>query len=139
MSSFTDIVEGIARNLEPIDGLQESAYILAAPTLPAVEVMPAAGVYDRTFQRGLDSLTFTVRVLVPFNSDIGSQRRLYAMLDPYGDSSIKQAVESDETLGGAATALRVTGWSQPALFDRAGGQALGCEWTVEVWIEGTAG
>lgn len=139
MSSFTSIVEGLAANLASIDGVQESAYVLASPTLPAVEITPGPGVYDRTFQRGRDSLELTVRVLVALTADVGAQKRLYAFLDPDGDSSIKQAVESDPTLGGAALDLRVTGWGAPAIFERGGTAALGIEWTVEVWVEGTAG
>jgi len=138
MASFTDIVEGLAANLASIAGLNEHAYILSSPALPAVEVFPQAGVYDRTFQRGLDSLTFTVRVLVATTTDQGAQRALYSFMDPYGATSIKAAVESDATLGAAAEDVHVTGWSQPQLFDRGGIPALGVEFQVEVWIKGRA-
>jgi hypothetical protein len=59
--------------------------------------------------------------------------RLDQMLHPTGPLSIKEAIESDTTLGGACSDLRVTtasGYRQYQLPNR--GPVLGAEWQVQV-------
>ena len=139
MATFKQIREGIATNLQGISGLQQSAYVLAEPTLPAAQVAPMEIEYDKAFQRGLDALEFKVMVLVGSVSDIGAQKNLDPFLDPSGSKSIKAAVESDDTLGGLVESVRVVRCSGYRLYERAGqAPALGAEWTVEVWTGGTA-
>lgn len=135
---FQELREGIAANLGDIAGLQESAYVLASTTFPAAQVSPDEIDYDKTFQRGLDAYRFRVMVLVGSVSDIGAQKRLDGFLDPEGATSVKEAVESDKTLGGAAEDLRVTKCSGYRMYERDKGSppALGAEWTVEVWAAG---
>lgn len=137
---------GLAANLATIDGLQENAYLLTNPTPPAAEIEPAPIEYDLAMQRGLDKWQFIVRVFVGMTSDVGAQKRLDTFMQSDGDTSIKAALESDPTLGGAADDLIVTKCSGYKIFAReiatasgrgsAGGPLLGAEWTVEVYAEG---
>jgi hypothetical protein len=137
MASLTDLREALASNLAAIDGLQESAYVLANPTPPAAEVVPAPIEYDKAMGRGLDKWTFLVRVLVGLTSDIGAQKRLDKMLASAGPDSVKAALETDPTLGGAADDLIVTRCSGYRTFKREGGTLLlGAEWTTEVYASG---
>lgn len=139
MATFRQIREGIATNLQGISGLQESAYVLGAATLPAAQVAPMEIDYDKAFRRGLDALWFKVMVLAGSVSDIGAQKLLDPFLDPSGSKSIKAAVESDDTLGGLVESVRVTRCTGYRLYERTGqSPALGAEWTIEVWMEGTA-
>lgn len=141
-----DLVEGLAANLSTIEGFQKSAFLLANPTPPAVEIEPLPTEYDKTFQRGLDQWMFLVRVFVGLTTDIGSQKRVLRMMAPSGFMSIKQAVESDTTLGGSAQDLEVTKCSGYKLFIREtttpgrpgsiSGPLLGAEWTVRVLVRG---
>jgi hypothetical protein len=141
---LSDIRDGLAVNLSGISGLQvpDRGFILANPTPPAAEIIPGgpAGVieYDLAFQRGLDKIPFTVRVYVSLTSDIGSQATLDEYIEPSGSRSVKEALESDTTLGGAANDLRVTSCSGPQQFIREGKPpVLGAEWHVDVYANGT--
>lgn len=137
MASLTDIREALAANLASITGLQQSAYLLSNPTPPAAEVQPSEIDYDAAFQRGMDEWTLIVRVFVGVSSDIGAQKRLDGMIASSGASSIKAAVESDRTLGGAVDDLRVTRCTGYRVFAREGGAGvLGAEWEVQVIARG---
>jgi len=135
MASGQEIREGIAENLSPL-GHQVSAYELSSPTPPCAYVVGPAIDYDKSFGRGSDDLTFTVVVLVPFVSDVAAQKEIDEYLE--GDKSIKDLVESDKQLGGAAQDLRVTEVTRPRLYVTDSPQgattppALGREWTVYV-------
>lgn len=138
MASLTTLREALASNLAGIPGLQQSAYLLANPTPPAAEVLPAPIEYDKAMGRGHDLWRFTVRVFVGLTSDIAAQKRLDKMIASSGTNSIKAALESNTTLGGAAEDLHVTRCSGYRLFKRGTGQPLlGAEWEVEVHAPGT--
>lgn len=137
MTSLTDIREGLAANLATISGLQQSAYLLSNPTPPAAEVQPDEVEYDRSFQRGTDRWQLIVRCFVGATSDVGAQKRLDRMLASSGADSVKQALESDRTLGGAADDVRVVRCTGYRIFARDGGASvLGAEWTVQVLAQG---
>jgi hypothetical protein len=89
--------------------------------------------YDVTFGRGSDTWMILVQAFVASVFDQASQQRLDRMLAPTGAESIKEAIESDRTLGGACSDLRVTrssGYQTYALEGR--GNVLGAEFTVQV-------
>lgn len=139
------LVEGLAANLGTIEGFQKSAFLLANPTPPAAEIEPLPIDYDKTMQRGIDEWHFLVRVFVGLTTDVGSQKRILRMMAPSGVTSIKQAIESDTTLGGSADDLRVTVCSGYKFFARevigtklgaVSGPLLGAEWTVQVFAKG---
>lgn len=146
MTDIAALRAGLSANLDPVAGLQNSAYLLTNPTPPAAEIEPAKIEYDLTMQRGMDRWLFIVRVFVGFSSDLGAQHKLDAFMASSGAQSIKAAIESDSQLGGAAFDLRVTECSGYKVFVReisgmagrgsAGGPMIGCEWTVEVFAEG---
>lgn len=97
---------GLAANLATITGLRVSAYV---PDLiePPMAVVNAPTIrYDTAFQRGSDEYTFTVDVYVGRQVVKNAQKLLDAYIDP---SSVKAALETDRTLGGAAMDSRVTG------------------------------
>lgn len=139
MPTLTEIREGIASNLASITGAQVSAYALANPTLPALQVTPEKIDYDTAFQRGGDYWRLRITVLVGEVSNLGAQKKLDAMISPSGALSVKAATESDDTLAGDVDRIRVTTCSGYRLYERTGQPpALGAEWEVEVWAEGTA-
>jgi hypothetical protein len=63
--------------------------------------------YDGAFQRGLTEYDFDIRLIVSRVTDRRSQQALDEFIDN-GPRSIKTAVESDKTLGGAAFDVRVS-------------------------------
>lgn len=137
MADLAELRAGLAANLSSISGLQESAYLLANPTPPAAEIQPDETEYDKSMGRGTDLWRFIVRVFVANTSDIAAQKKLDLMLASHGSSSVKQALESDPTLDGAADDLRVVRCSGYRIYSREGWPAvLGAEWQVEVYAKG---
>jgi hypothetical protein len=144
VGTLLDIRTGLAANLGTIDAMQvnDNGYINASPTPPSAEFFPGgpAGsiVYDRAMGRGLDVTPFTVRVYVSLVSDVGAQVNLDEYIEPSGTRSVKAALESDTTLGGAANDIHVvscTGYQQFVFEGRP--PLLGAEWHVDVYATGT--
>lgn len=146
MGILTDIRAGLAANLAAISDLQLApggqGYMLSAPTGPSAHIYPGGGAgpieYDQAMQRGLDLIPFTVQVFVPLTSDIGAQANLDAYIEPTGTRSVKAALESDVTLGGAADTMRVvacTGYQQFVFEGRP--PLLGAEWHVHIYATGS--
>lgn len=133
MASLAEIREGLAANLATIGGFQVSAYALGNPTPPSAEIVPARIEYDHAGSRGLDVYVVTVRVFVGLASDVGAQKQLDEFLDKDGTSSVKEAIESDPTLGGVVDDLSVKSSSGYRVFEAGGRPVLGAEWDVELY------
>lgn len=108
MATISEIRSGIATNLATITGLRTSAYVPDDPKPPIAVVMPQGILFDTSFARGLDTMTFTVLVIVGRVSDRNAQNTLDAYCDPLSATSVKKAIESDRTLAGKIDDLRVT-------------------------------
>lgn len=106
MSSIDGMRKGLATNLATISGLRNSDYWRDSPRPPIAMVLPETVDYDLNANRGADTFTFLVSVLVGRADDRAAQ----ANADQYivGENSVKKAIESDRTLGGAANTCRVT-------------------------------
>lgn len=113
---------------------QVSAYMLAAPVPPAVDIRPAGIDYDVAMSRGGDDLTYMVRAMAAFNADgIGAQLALDTLLDTTAAGGMKAILETDKTLGGVVSDLRVTTASDyKALIVEGQPPLLAVEFTVEV-------
>lgn len=137
MASLTDIRDAIAANLSAITDFQVSAWMLANPTAPSGHVFPGPTTFDVTAGRGFDQLELLVQIFVAQNSDRGAQENLDEYMAGSGARSVKQALESDPTLGGACADLRVTGCSGYRQFVFEGrAPLLGAEWTVDIYAPG---
>lgn len=137
MADIAAIRAALAANIGAIPDLQVSPYILANPTPPSAQVVPAAMEFDLAMHRGLDRLEFKVQVFAGVVSDIGAQKKLDLYRAGSGANSIKQAIESDKTLGGACQALQVTESTGPQLTIGEGGTVvLMEEFTVQVLATG---
>lgn len=109
MPTISQLRTGLATNLATISGLRTAALIPDAPQPPIAVVIPDAITFDTSFHRGLDTYTYTVTLIVGRQSDRMAQSSLDGYCDPTGATSVKTAIESDRTLGGNASTLRVTG------------------------------
>ena len=134
MADIATIREGLARNLERIRDVQVSAYMLASPVPPSIHIFPATIDYDLGMQRGLDVVHFTIEALVAFGLDVGGQQRLDRLLSPTGLDSVKEAVESDRTLGQMVQDLRVERMSSYRMvtIPNQNDQVLAATWLVRV-------
>lgn len=130
MASITDIRDGIAANLGAVPNLRVSATYLDAPRPPVAMVLPDGVDYDLNARRGADTFTFIVSLLVGRADDRAAQRNIDVFI--VGPDSVKAAIESDRTLGGAANTCRVTqmrNYGQVSVGDVV---YLGVEFEVEV-------
>jgi hypothetical protein len=99
---------GLATNLATITGLRASAFQPDNPTPPQAIIFPTSITFDRTFKRGLDEYAFTITLIAGRQDARNGQAVMDGYCAPTGTGSIKTAIESDKTLGGACQTLRVT-------------------------------
>jgi hypothetical protein len=104
--SISLIRQGLATNLATISGLRTAAEVPDLPNPPIAIVALNSVTYDRAFDRGMTSYSFTVTVIVGRVAEREAQRRLDTYIST-GSSSVKYAIESDKTLGGNAYDCRV--------------------------------
>lgn len=94
--------------------------------------------FDRTFGRGLDELTVTLRLLVSNTEEREGARMLYGYLAGSGSGSIKAAIEAARgapgqlALGGAADDLHVTRINGVNFYDVGGLKFIGADFVVRV-------
>jgi hypothetical protein len=98
--------------------------------------------FDKTFNRGMDEVEFTCRVLVGRGDDKSAQAVLDALLSGSGPSSLKAAIETargapgEYALGGLADDLHVTRIQGYRWYEHAGAQYVGAEIMIRVIGEG---
>ena len=104
--SITAIRTALANNLGTISGLRTAAEIPDLPNPPIAVVSLDSVTYDQAYAKGMTTYTFTVTVIVGRTAEREAQRKLDGYIST-GANSIKNAVESDKTLGGNAYDCRV--------------------------------
>jgi hypothetical protein len=104
--SISQIRTALATNLATIPGLRTAAEIPDLPNPPIAVVSLDSVTYDQAFAKGLTNYNFTVTVIVGRSAEREAQRKLDAYISP-GTNSVKNAIESNKTLGGYAYDCRV--------------------------------
>ena len=105
--SIYDLRNGLATNIGTISGLRTSVDIPDNPNPPVAVISINSVNYDQAFGGGLVEYNFTVTVIASRATERWAQRRLDAYTST-GSDSVKEAIESDKTLGGSAFDVRVT-------------------------------
>jgi hypothetical protein len=108
MASISELRAGIKTNLATISGLRVSDFQPDNINPPVAIVFPISLNYDETFNRGMQTYTFAVQVIVGRVSERSGQSTIDSYCSSTGSNSIKLAIESDKTLAGKAFDLRVT-------------------------------
>lgn len=136
MSELGDIRAGMAAALNSHlgEGVQVSAWRLTSFHTPCVEVFPGTVTYHRAMQNGHADWSMTVRAYVAFTTDIGAQQDMDDFMAVTGARSIKEALETDRTLGGVCQRVTVRGTDPPEEYvSRSDGSPLlGVDFNVEV-------
>jgi hypothetical protein len=104
----SEVRDGLKTNLQAIQGMRVYDLIPSPAVAPAAVIGQLDFTFDLNNGRGLDQANLDVVVLVQRFSDRTGQNELDKYLAGAGDYSIKAAIESDRTLGGACDTLRVT-------------------------------
>ena len=95
----------LATSLRTISGLRASEEIPDQVSPPIAVVSLNNIDYHQAFAGGLTIYRFTIRVIVGRAAERQAQRYLDAYVFPTGESSVKGAIESNRTLGGACQDL----------------------------------
>jgi len=129
--SITAIRTALATNLATIPGLRTAAEIPDLPNPPIAVVSLDSVNYDQAFAKGMTSYTFTITVIVGRSAEREAQRKLDAYITP-GANSVKNAVESDKTLGGYAYDCRVVSMNSVGSVTISDTTYLAADFTVTV-------
>jgi hypothetical protein len=121
----------LAANLATIPGLRTSAEVPDLPNPPVAIVALTSVSYDRAFADGLTNYTFTVTVIVGRAAEREAQRKLDAYITPSANS-VKNAIESDKTLGGYAYDCRVVSMDSVGSLTISDTTYLAADFTVAV-------
>jgi hypothetical protein len=105
--AIAEIRAGLAANIATISGLRVAAEIPDNPSPPIAVIALNNVSYDLDFNRGMTLYNFTVTLVVGRVAERDAQRKLDAYAGA-GERSIKTAVQSDRTLGGAAFDCRLS-------------------------------
>ena len=131
------IRQGLATNLAAIPEVQVSAYIVN-PTPPTIWVATFQLAFDTAYGSRLggmkytDEYTVTVQALVDTSDWQRGQELLDQFMAGSGAYSVKDAIETDKTLGGACDTLYVSESSGPVLNTFQTSSYLLSEWTVTI-------
>jgi len=104
-------------------------------------MFPGPVSYDQAMHRGMDTWEFTLRVMIGNVGDIGPQNLLDELLEPTGTTSMKAAVEQDNTLAGLVYDLSVTDCTGYRQYVPTPGSApvMGADWTLRILADGGGG
>ena len=131
--SIKDIRAGLGKNLrDNIPGLRVAETIPDQPNPPMAVISLESVNYDQTFQRGMSEYNFTVSVLAGRVSERNAQSRLDSYIDP-GSATIKNAIESDRSLGSAVFDVRVSEMSNIGAVNLGETVYLGADFSVQVY------
>lgn len=139
MGKIADIREGLAAAMASIAGLNTEPYVRDLAATPVAMVGgPDPIEYDKTFGRGHDDYVFPIMVFASRVDDRGAQADLDAYLDPYGDKSIKQAIESNEDLLAVVEDVQVRSTQEYEPHEIGGATYLGAVLLVGIMASGKA-
>jgi hypothetical protein len=127
---------GLAANASAAQGLNVLDYASDAITDNAFQVAEIDIDFDATFGRGSDTANITCRVFTSRADDKAGQQKLRDFMSGGGVYSVKKAIESDRTLGGACDDLRVVSAKGNRLFIVGDARYYGVEFTVFVIGDG---
>jgi hypothetical protein len=129
--SISQIRTRLAANLATIPGLRTAAEVPDLPNPPVAIVSLNNVSYDRAFADGLTNYTFVITAIVGRAAEREAQRKLDAYISP-GANSVKNAVESDKTLGGYAYDCRVVSMDSVGSLTISDTTYLAADFTVTV-------
>jgi hypothetical protein len=129
--SITSIRTALATNLGTITGLRTAAEVPDLPNPPVAIVALNNVSYDRAYAKGMTSYTFIITVIVGRAAEREAQRKLDGYIST-GANSVKNAVESDKTLGGSAYDCRVVSMDSVGSLTISDTTYLAADFTVTV-------
>lgn len=138
MGKIEDIREALATAMRTVPGLSTGPYVKDMVSVPAAYVGgPETIEYDKAFGRGHDDYVFSILVLAARVDSQSAQAKLDSFLDPYGNTSIKQAIEANGgSLGGVVDDARVQASQDYQDYQLGGVSYLGAVLLVGIMASG---
>jgi hypothetical protein len=130
--SISAIRSGLGDNLSTVSGLRVAETIPDNPSPPIAIISLSSVQYDGAFDGGLVGYNFVISVVVGRVAERVAQQRLDTYIST-GSGSLKAAVESDKTLGGAAYDVRVTEMTSVGSVSIGDATYLACDFNVVVY------
>jgi hypothetical protein len=131
----SEIREGLKNNLKDIDGLRIYDIMPDVVTPPCAIVGQLDFTFDLNNSRGLDQANLDIFVIVQRFSERSGLENLDKYLAGSGSYSIKAAIETDKTLGGACNTLRVTS-AESGTYVSGDVEFLSYRYRLTVWGQG---
>ena len=131
----SQVREGLKANLKNIADLRVFDIMPDVVTPPSAIVGQLDFTFDLNNSRGLDQANVDIFMIVQRFSERSGIQNLDKYLSGSGDYSIKQAIESDRTLGGACNTLRVTS-AESGTFTSGDVDYLSYRYRVTIWGQG---
>jgi hypothetical protein len=113
MADIDAIIGGLNEALKAIDGLRVYEDWPEEISPPAAAVQVEGGDYDTTMDDDSYDLQFAVHIWTSKTSNRAGLTHLWTYLRRTGESSVKQAIEADQTLGGVAEFVQVRQFRTP--------------------------
>jgi hypothetical protein len=130
--AIAEIRAGLAANIATISGLRVAAEIPDNPSPPIAVIALNNISYDLAMARGTTLYNFTVTLIVGRVAERDAQRKLDAYAGD-GERSIKTAVQSDRTLGGAAFDCRLSEMSTLGALNLGESIFLAADFAIQVY------
>lgn len=138
MATPSELRVGLATRLATITGLNTYEEAPGTITVPAAFPIPSQGPieYDETMDSDVCDFSFRIRLLVQRSTEKIAQANLDPYLAASGTSSIRAAINGDQTLGGKADWARVARVARYGDIEHNGISYLGADFDVEVNADG---
>lgn len=128
------VAEGIAANIDTIDGLQALDYGPDDGVEPLFWVGGIEETFDTAMGRGQDDLTITCWLIVSRADDKSGQTKVREYMAGSGTKSIRTVLRTDKTLGGSASDCRVLSVRGPIAIELGSNRYIGAQFTI--WVIG---
>jgi hypothetical protein len=130
--SIATIRAGLGTNLSTLSGLRIATSLPEQVNPPQAVIALQSVTYDGALRGGLTTYTFMVTVLTGRMSERTAQSILDGYISP-GAGAIKNAIESDKTLGGSCYDVRVEAMSSIGSLTIGEVNYLAADFTVTVY------
>lgn len=128
----SSIQEALGMALAMIPGLRVADHLPEQINPPMAVVQLQTVTYHRAMKGGLSEWQFTISLVAGRMGDRPAQRQLDAWMSYDGNQSVREAIESDRTLGGNCSTLKVADMISVRPLSLGDAAYITCEFNVIV-------
>ena len=128
----SSLQEALGMALAMIPGLRVADHLPEQINPPMAVVQLQTVTYHRAMKGGLSEWQFTISLVAGRMGDRPAQRQLDAWMSYDGNQSVREAIESDRTLGGNCSTLKVADMISVRPLSLGDAAYITCEFNVIV-------